>query len=41
MVVTPDGQFIKSYKKHFLFEMDETWAKEGPGFEAMELYLPR
>jgi hypothetical protein len=21
--------------------MDETWAKEGPGFEAMELYLPR
>mmetsp|Transcript_38054 Transcript_38054/g.36428 ORF Transcript_38054/g.36428 Transcript_38054/m.36428 type:complete len:169 (-) Transcript_38054:50-556(-) len=41
MVVRPDGTFVKSYKKHFLYETDLTWADEGPGFESMDLFLPR
>eukprot|EP00349_Pseudokeronopsis_sp_Brazil_P006070 CAMPEP_0202966888 /NCGR_PEP_ID=MMETSP1396-20130829/11526_1 /ASSEMBLY_ACC=CAM_ASM_000872 /TAXON_ID= /ORGANISM="Pseudokeronopsis sp., Strain Brazil" /LENGTH=200 /DNA_ID=CAMNT_0049691289 /DNA_START=88 /DNA_END=687 /DNA_ORIENTATION=- len=41
MVVRPDGTYEKSYKKSFLYETDETWASEGPGFEAMDLFLPR
>jgi len=41
MVVDPEGNFVKSYKKHFLYETDKTWAEEGPGFEAMDLKLPR
>ncbi len=41
MVVNPEGSFVKSYKKHFLYETDKTWAAEGPSFEAMDLKLPR
>ena len=40
-MVTPESIFVKSYKKHFLYETDLTWADEGPGFEAMDLFLPR
>ena len=32
---------MKSYKKHFLYETDKTWSAEGPGFETMDLKLPR
>ena len=41
MVVNPLGEYVKSYKKHFLYETDKTWAQEGPGFETMDLKLPR
>ena len=41
MVVDPTGTFVKSYKKHFLYETDKTWAEEGPGFDSLELKLPR
>jgi protein N-terminal amidase len=41
MVVNPAGEFVKSYKKHFLYMTDKTWAEEGPGFETMDLKLPR
>ena len=41
MVVNPKGEFFKSYKKTFLFETDETWASEGPGFDTLEMKLPR
>ena len=41
MVVSPEGVFVKSYKKHFLYMTDETWADEGPGFDTMTLKLPR
>ena len=35
MVVNHEGEFVKSYKKTFLFETDETWATPGPGFESI------
>jgi len=41
MVINPEGKFVKSYKKHFLYETDKTWASEGPGFETVDLKLPR
>jgi protein N-terminal amidase len=41
MVVSPSGEFVKSYKKHFLYDTDKSWAEEGPSFDTMELYLPR
>ena len=41
MVITPSGEFVKSYKKHFLYDTDKTWAEPGPGFDTMELFLPR
>ena len=37
MVVNPKGEFIKSYKKSFLFETDETWASPGPGFDTITI----
>ena len=30
MVVSPDGTFVKSYRKAFLFDTDKTWAAESP-----------
>ncbi|KAG2216081.1 hypothetical protein INT45_005839, partial [Circinella minor] len=30
--IDPKGQLIKTYQKSFLYETDEHWAKEGPGF---------
>ena len=41
MVINPQGEFVKSYKKHFLYDTDKTWAEPGPGFDTMELYFPR
>jgi protein N-terminal amidase len=41
MVINPAGEFVKSYKKHFLYETDKTWAEEGPGFDHLDLKLPR
>ena len=41
MVVSPEGNYVKSYKKHFLYETDETWADEGPHFDTMMMKLPR
>jgi len=37
LVVDPKGNFIKSYKKTFLYEVDETWADEGTGFEFTDI----
>ncbi|CAI2366606.1 unnamed protein product [Moneuplotes crassus] len=37
LVVSPEGEFLKSYKKTYLYETDETWADEGPGFECMTI----
>ena len=41
MVVNAVGEFVKSYKKHFLYDTDKSWAEPGPGFDTMDLYLPR
>ena len=35
--VSPQGHLIKTYQKSFLFETDERWAKEGPGFVSMSM----
>lgn len=32
-----DGQLLKIFSKHFLFETDEKWAEEGEGFEWIDL----
>lgn len=37
LVVSPRGDIAHVYRKHFLYETDETWAAEGPAFEAYEL----
>ena len=37
LVVDREGNYIKSYKKTFLYETDETWADEGPGFEKLDI----
>ena len=39
MVVSPDGNLFYNYRKHFLYETDEHWAKEGPCFKALSLPL--
>ena len=41
VVVNPQGDFVKSYKKHFLYETDESWAEEGPSFDTLDLKIPR
>lgn len=37
MLVGPSGSLIKVFRKHFLYEVDTSWADEGPGFEYIEL----
>ena len=37
LVVSREGEVLKSYKKTFLYETDETWADEGPGFECITI----
>lgn len=32
IVVSNEGEMIGTYRKHFLYMIDETWALEGPGF---------
>lgn len=39
--MSPEGIYVKSYKKHFLYDTDKTWADEGPEFESMDLKLHR
>eukprot|EP00124_Ichthyophonus_hoferi_P001030 Ihof_evm11s46 gene=Ihof_evmTU11s46 len=34
--VAPDGTIIKTYDKHFLYDKEELWAEEGPGFWAID-----
>lgn len=34
MVFDRDGQLIKNIRKTFLYEVDEAWAQEGPGFQS-------
>ncbi len=31
-LISPQGDIVKSYQKTFLYEADEHWAEEGPGF---------
>ncbi|ORX51230.1 carbon-nitrogen hydrolase [Hesseltinella vesiculosa] len=35
--VNRQGQLLKTYRKAFLYETDETWASEGQGFETMDV----
>lgn len=35
--VDPQGKVIVTYKKTFLFETDENWAVEGPGFVSIKI----
>ncbi|KAI8388369.1 carbon-nitrogen hydrolase [Radiomyces spectabilis] len=35
--VDPTGNLVKTYRKAFLFETDEGWAEEGPGFSVMDI----
>eukprot|EP00831_Metopus_contortus_P079098 TRINITY_DN7799_c0_g1_i5.p2 TRINITY_DN7799_c0_g1~~TRINITY_DN7799_c0_g1_i5.p2 ORF type:complete len:223 (-),score=37.50 TRINITY_DN7799_c0_g1_i5:121-789(-) len=35
--VDSEGNFIKSYKKHHLYETDKIWAEEGPYFEYIDV----
>ncbi|KAI9489758.1 carbon-nitrogen hydrolase [Zychaea mexicana] len=35
--VNPQGHLVKTYQKAFLFETDERWAAEGPGFVSMTI----
>lgn len=35
--VDSQGKLVKTYQKCFLFETDEQWATEGPGFVTMEM----
>ncbi|KKY35549.1 putative carbon-nitrogen family protein [Diaporthe ampelina] len=32
IIVSNEGEMIGTYRKHFLYMIDETWALEGPGF---------
>lgn len=40
-VINPQGDFVKNYRKHFLYETDKTWASEGAAFDTLDLKLPR
>ena len=37
LVISREGEFIKSYKKSYLYETDYSWADEGPGFETTDI----
>ncbi|OZJ03076.1 hypothetical protein BZG36_04608 [Bifiguratus adelaidae] len=37
VVVDRQGKLIKTYQKHFLYETDENWAQEGPGFSTYDI----
>ena len=36
-LVSPSGQVIVNYSKHFLYQTDKTWAEEGPGFVVVDI----
>ncbi|KAI9019241.1 carbon-nitrogen hydrolase [Phycomyces nitens] len=35
--VNRQGELVYTYRKHFLYEVDENWAQEGPGFASIEI----
>lgn len=35
--VNPEGKLITTYQKTFLYETDENWAIEGPGFVSFQV----
>ncbi|GJJ78450.1 protein N-terminal amidase [Entomortierella parvispora] len=35
--VSPTGQLLTTYAKHFLYYTDENWAEEGPAFESIHV----
>jgi predicted amidohydrolase len=35
--VNRKGELIKTYRKAFLYETDELWASEGPGFDTIDI----
>ncbi|ORZ14116.1 carbon-nitrogen hydrolase [Absidia repens] len=35
--VNRQGELVKTYRKAFLYETDENWASEGPGFETIDI----
>ncbi|KAI8138512.1 N-terminal asparagine amidohydrolase-like protein [Fennellomyces sp. T-0311] len=35
--VNPQGHLVQTYQKSFLFQQDEVWAAEGPGFVSIEM----
>jgi len=35
--VSPTGELIHTYSKHFLYETDKTWCDEGPGFISLDI----
>jgi len=37
LLVSRDGSFLRSYKKHNLYYIDEYWAEEGPNFDYIDL----
>ena len=36
MLVSPQGDLVINYDKHFLYETDETWAEEGESFKVFK-----
>ena len=36
-IITPEGESLPSYRKHFLYEDDERWSLEGDNFGYMEI----
>jgi predicted amidohydrolase len=36
--VNPEGKVISTYQKTFLYETDENWAIEGPGFVSFQVH---
>ena len=36
-IITPEGESLPSYRKHFLYEDDERWCLEGNDFGCMEI----
>lgn len=40
LLVDPNGHVIHAFRKHFLFETDETWARQGEGILILEYVCP-
>lgn len=40
LLTSPAGRVLHSFRKHFLFEADETWSLPGPGFQYIDLPPP-
>ncbi|KAK4056852.1 Protein N-terminal amidase [Microbotryomycetes sp. JL221] len=39
LTVSPEGRLHDVYRKHFLYATDESWAKEGEGFNSFEIQV--